>query len=362
VLNSKTQSDLFSNTALAYIWDDHDYLGNDSEGEGEGRDAALESFRIGFPYYEPLPASLNTMSKEVSPYHAFTIGTVRFIISDLRSEATAASIYSQEQKEWLYNEIANSTMYDFVVWISSKPWIGPEKEDDAWWGHAQDRAELSEHIVQTVTKQNLIALSSDAHMVGFDDGRNTYYGENSSSVSFPILQSGPLDRLGSTKGGPFSDGCHTVKYERNFQYSTIEFQMPTATNEEACIEIKSGTFSKKLCGAIFGSKENAGGGSCSESTLSGGSIALISISGILLLLSMIAACCYFERMEAVKVSAILICSFFFPLIAGFGIPLAMGVKQFDTFTILLISFLQMLTTFCFIYLWARNNKNKSTTE
>jgi uncharacterized membrane protein YhaH (DUF805 family) len=362
VLQSKPQAQLFSSTALVYMWDDHDYLGNDSEGEGAGREAALESYRTGFPFYEPLPASLNTTSKEVSPYHAFTIGTVRFLISDLRSESNVDSIYSQEQKTWLYNEIANSTEYDFVVWITSKPWIGPDGDDDAWWGQPQDRAELSQHIVQTVTKQNLIALSADAHMIGFDDGRNTYYGSSSSNVSFPILQSGPLDRLGSAKGGPFSDGCFTTKYERNSQYSTIEFQMPTDTNEEACLVIKTDFFEKKLCGNIFGSTASAGTGSCSASTLSGGSISLLSISGILLVLSMVATCCFLERLEAVKVSAFLIFSFFVPLIAGFGIPLAMGVSQYETFTILLISFLQMLVTFMFISVWSRRNKTESDSD
>jgi uncharacterized membrane protein YhaH (DUF805 family) len=359
VLQSKPQAQLFSSTALAYIWDDHDYLGNDSEGEGAGRQAALESYRIAFPFYEPLPASLNSTSKEVSPYHAFTIGTVRFVISDLRSESNADSIYSQEQKTWLYNEIANSTEYDFVVWITSKPWIGPDGGDDAWWGKPNDRAELSQHIVQTVTKQNFIALSADAHMIGFDDGRNTYYGISPSNVSFPILQSGPLDRLGSDKGGPFSEGCFTTKYERNSQHSTIQFQMASDTSEEACLIIKTDFFEKKLCGNIFGSTASAGTGSCSASMLSGGSIALLSISGILLVVSMVALCSFLERLEAVRVSAILICSFFIPLIAGFGIPLAMGVSQYDTFTILLISFLQMLVTSMFISVWARRSKTKS---
>jgi hypothetical protein len=51
-------------------------------------------------------------------------------------------------------------------------------------------------------------------------------------------------------------------------------------------------------------------------------------------------------------SVIMILAFFVSLIAGFGIPLAMGVSQWDTFAILLVALLQMLFTFIFIVVWS----------
>lgn len=159
------------------------------------------------PYYAPLPSSN-------SAYHAFTIGSVRFIISDLRSEANDLSIFSDQQKEWLIGELSQSDKFDFVVWVTSKPWIEESNDDalsDAWKGYPADRRELSTIISTMIPKKNLIAISADAHMVAFDDGSNTYYGgdsaenttpPNQSAIqSFPILQSGPLDRLASFKGG-----------------------------------------------------------------------------------------------------------------------------------------------------------------
>ena len=108
VLGSAAQANLFANTALSVMWDDHDWLGNNKLGyDAPGRAAALESYRIGFPYHDPLPSN-NSM------YHAFTIGTVRFVISDLRSERTADAMYSDEQRAWLFNEIAQADQYDFV--------------------------------------------------------------------------------------------------------------------------------------------------------------------------------------------------------------------------------------------------------
>jgi len=364
VLSSPSQQALFQSTSLSIMWDDHDYLGNDSQGYEEGREAALTSYTLGFPHYMPLPASqLNTTTADmaVPPYHAFTIATVRFIISDLRSESTAESIYSEQQKEWLYEELRNSTQYDFVVWVSTKPWIGPVKpEDDSWSGQSQDRAELSDFISREVTKQNLLAISADAHMVAFDNGSNTYYGtDNSSTSSFPLLQSGPLDRLGSTKGGPFSDGCYTVKYERNHQFSTLDFEFDE--EGEACIQVTSyrisGTsrnviLSKRLCGEIFGSSENEGSGSCESPTLSTGSIALVSISGVMAICGIMSVCYFFTRCEATKIAVMVTVAFFITLVAGFGIPLAMGVSQYSTFAVLMVLLIQMIFTLVFIVVWS----------
>lgn len=47
-------------------------------------------------------------------------------------------------------------------------------------------------------------LAGDAHMVALDDGTNSGYGP--SGKGFPVLHASALDRPGSVKGGPYSDG------------------------------------------------------------------------------------------------------------------------------------------------------------
>ena len=224
VLASQKQRSLWSNIPIAYMWDDHDWLDNNSGGDPSqpGFDAALRSYTLAFPHYEPLPSkewnskmyqnnnmtstvpALDSEPTTVGMYHAFTIGTVRFIVSDLRSEATNGHIYSSIQRDWLFEELQQSAQYDYVVWASTKPWNG-EREDgsDTWAGYDDDRRELSNHIDKVVTKRNLLAVSADAHMIAFDDGSHTYYGGediggSESSIiegkeSFPILQTGPLE-------------------------------------------------------------------------------------------------------------------------------------------------------------------------
>ena len=49
-------------------------------------------------------------------------------------------------------------------------------------------------------------VSGDAHMVAIDDGTNSDYASGG-GAGFPVLHAAALDRPGSVKGGPYSDGA-----------------------------------------------------------------------------------------------------------------------------------------------------------
>jgi len=372
VMGSPTQAALLSKTGLVSQWDDHDFLGNESRGycplesmECQGRKAALSSYQIALPHYSPLPGD--------ATYQAFTIGTVRFIVSDLRSEQSEEAIYSEVQKAWLVDELSRADDFDFVVWVTPAPWIGQAKEDDNWFNFPNDRAELSDYISQTLGgesgPQNLLALSADAHMVAFDDGRNTYYGQEqmprSDARSFPMLMSGPLDRLGSAKGGPFSEGCHAIEYERNHQYSTLDFVFaPHESNgdgkERACIEIRSfqikgsskhEIFSKRLCDKIFQGTEESGTGSCVTSSFSTLTLAVITASGAVYIIFVIMSCRLIDKkFEASKVSFMVFVSLVSQYGAGIFIPHLGMAKNIEILPIAIIALAYSLTVGLF-FLW-----------
>lgn len=300
VMGSFRQRNLWANTPLAYSWDDHDWMGNNSdenEKEPGARDSALRSYQWLFPHYPLVTLEQNQSVanhfNEINPvpiYHAFTIGSVRFVLTDLRSESNSERMFTDAQREWLYDQLRLADQYDFLVLINSKPWIGEtELGEDNWMGVPDERLQLS-NLLSSLKARNVLAVSSDAHMVGFDNGRNTYYGDQAVDgdiFSFPILQSGPLDRSGSTKGGPFSDGCHTTKFERNNQYSIISFESARDLNPP-CLRIQSlsgedTVLDKRLCGEIYsqipidGSKQ----GSCDAQVLSKPSLALTSTNVVI---------------------------------------------------------------------------------
>jgi hypothetical protein len=49
-------------------------------------------------------------------------------------------------------------------------------------------------------------LSGDAHMLGIDDGTNSDYADGG-GAGFPVMHAAALDRRGSIKGGPYSEGA-----------------------------------------------------------------------------------------------------------------------------------------------------------
>lgn len=365
VLGSDSQRELYSKVPIAYLWDDHDWMGNDS-GEAEkevgARETALESYQIAFPHH---PLALQ--GDAVPIYHAFTIGTIRFIITDLRSEANSTNIYSAEQRDWLFNELSQADKYHFVIWASSKPWIGKtDLGDDNWTGQPNDRSDLSSWISTALAEtQNLLVVSSDAHMLAFDDGSNTYYGNSTGNVSsFPILQSGPMDRLGSTKGGPYTDGCYTIEKQRNHQYSTISFE---TNGTEPCLEItmysnEDVVMTRTLCGKIF-QEASPGTGTCSASAFSSSSYAMLGVSVAICVLVAIAACYYLGVWQGLLVSTIVVVFLLATLLSAL-VPVAQGISQWDVNAVLIISIVQMVTVslYCGYWFYLLSKENKKDEE
>jgi hypothetical protein len=103
--------------------DDHDYCDNDSTGTCTSREASHEAYRAYVPHY-PLSSVNNTLSQPYfkngsSPgvYQAFTIGRVRVIMTDLRSEAIPGiQMYSDAQRQWFLHELTLASNYSLVIW------------------------------------------------------------------------------------------------------------------------------------------------------------------------------------------------------------------------------------------------------
>eukprot|EP00956_Cyclotella_meneghiniana_P028036 scaffold64327_cov74-Cyclotella_meneghiniana.AAC.10 len=274
VMGSNSQRLLYMRTIFAYTWDDHDWLGNNQGAEnGEAADVAKQSYTLGIPHYElgAIESGVSQEEETAAKYQAFTIGTVRFVISDLRSESFkstedfAGQVYSEAQKNWLYNELSQADNYDFIIWVTSRPWTDPDEiGSDSWGGFVNDRDDLSRYIASTIGAgpRNLLVLSGDNHMVAYDDGSSTDYSNQTEQPGgFPLFHSGPLTNFGSgitdfiePQENYFTDGCYAINSEVNHQFSTVEFSFGT----QPCVELKSYAensdnviFQTKLCGEIM---------------------------------------------------------------------------------------------------------------
>ncbi|MDH4146444.1 MAG: alkaline phosphatase family protein, partial [Acidimicrobiia bacterium] len=194
------QSALYRSVPIAYVWDDHDFGGDAAVGSSAGRPAAWAAYRENVPHY-PLRSGA-----EGPIYQAFTIGRVRFVLLDTRSERDpeAGSLLGEDQLRWLMDELLSARdTHALTVLASSIPWIAPaEPGSDNWGGFAAERERIGAFLADNDIS-NLVMVAGDAHMIALDDGTNTGYG---GAEGFPLLHVGALDRPGSVKGGPYSHG------------------------------------------------------------------------------------------------------------------------------------------------------------
>jgi phosphodiesterase/alkaline phosphatase D-like protein len=220
VLSHPVQGALYRNVPVAYMWDDHDYCGNDTNTTAVGRDTARAVYKERVPHY-PLGSAGGTMAQ------AFTIGRVRFIMTDLRSAAGASTAKESAsktklgtaQKAWFKQELitARDGGFPLIVWVCPDPWIAPAQVgDDSWAGHATERTEIA-NFLRDNHISNLVLLSGDMHGLAYDDGTNSDYATGG-GAPVTVLHAAALTSEGSAKGGPYTAG----PFPGNQQYGILE--------------------------------------------------------------------------------------------------------------------------------------------
>lgn len=199
-LSAPAQAALYREVPVGYVWDDHDYGPNDAGADSPTRIAARRAYRASVPHPPLVTGRDGTIN------HAFTVGRVRFVLTDTRSERTDAALLGKAQEDWLLGELADADRYAVVVWVNPVPWIAPDDPTrDDWGAHADERRRIADAIAAAGV-DNLIMVSGDAHMVAIDDGTNSDY-STTGRGGFPVLHAAALDRPGSVKGGPYSEGA-----------------------------------------------------------------------------------------------------------------------------------------------------------
>ena len=211
VLTSPRQSAMVRAMPLAYVWDDHDFGPNDADGTSPSKPAAFAVYRQFVPHY-----TLGTPDN-LSVNQAFTIGRVRFIVTDTRSsrspgdepDASKRTMLGSAQLGWLEQELKASVDHALVVWVNTVPWITRRKGNtDGWERYGQERQRLADLIAGLGLSRRMVMLSGDAHMVAMDDGTNSNYatGAAPGQPAFPVVHAAPMDRTTSEKGGPYTNG------------------------------------------------------------------------------------------------------------------------------------------------------------
>ena len=209
VLNQPNESAMYRSMAVAYMWDDHDFCGDNSDGTSIGRDTVRTVYQERAPHY-PIAANVGgTMAQ------AFTIGRVRVILTDQRSasdppetrESPTKTRLGAAQKAWFKQELidARDAGWPLILWVSTAPWIAPALlGDDTWGGYATERTEIA-NFIRDNRITNLVMLAGDMHALAYDDGTHSDYATGG-GAPFPVLHAAALTAPGEIKGGPYTAG------------------------------------------------------------------------------------------------------------------------------------------------------------
>ena len=217
VMASTTQSALYQNTPVAYMWDDHDYGGNNTDESSPSAEAAQAMYRHCVPHHE-------LENEHGAIYHSFVIGRVKFVMTDNRSyrdpvtkpDTSEKTMLGAEQKAWLLQELLTGKQENVLtVWVNSVPWIS-SWDLDTWAGFSNERREISNFIEANEIK-NIAMIGGDAHILAIDDGRHNRFGDKQTAL-FPVIHAGPLDGYPTYRGGPYSQLAH----QRSGHYGLME--------------------------------------------------------------------------------------------------------------------------------------------
>lgn len=201
VLTAPAQAALYRSVPIAYVWDDHDFSGNDGDAASASRPAARAAYERAVPHYG--------LVDDVTINQAFSVGGVRIVLLDTRSARVPGStMLGADQLAWLEDELVSSAAgHDLVVVVSPTPWIAAaDGGADTWGGFPAERAGLAD-VIAANDLGNVVIVGGDAHMVAIDDGSNSDY-STAGGAAVPVLHGGALDRPGSEKGGPYSEGTY----------------------------------------------------------------------------------------------------------------------------------------------------------
>jgi phosphodiesterase/alkaline phosphatase D-like protein len=253
VLRSPQQSALHRAAPIVYVFDDHDYGFDDSDGTSITKLAVQRVYRERVPHYPlPLTAVPPGTAPGTAPIgpiaQAFTVGRVRVIVTDTRSERTpqrsliaaTRTMLGQAQRQWLVDELqrAADDKVPLIFWANTVPWITKEdpRTQHGWQPYARERAEIAGTIARLGLTTRLIMLSGDAHMAAIDDGTNSNYVEGTApgTRGFVVMHAAPFSRFPRTKGGPYSHGRST----RNHQFGWVEVR---DTGDDVTVQLSART-------------------------------------------------------------------------------------------------------------------------
>jgi len=234
VLSKPRLAKFLKQTPIAYVWDDHDYCGNDSDSSYAGKVNARKVYHEYVPHY-PLAFGSDTTSPIAQ---SFTVGRIHFILTDLRSERYPGHIMKASQRAWFESECLYARDHNLMIaWMSTYSWSGVGT--DNWAAFSLERTSINDFLYCN-NIQNLFILSGDAHMLAIDNGTHANFSTNTCpAYNYPIFQAAALNQNGSFKGGIYSEGGYFMNPNNTFgQFGRVIVSDESTSLDSICIDFE----------------------------------------------------------------------------------------------------------------------------
>jgi hypothetical protein len=172
---------------ITYIWDDHDFGGNDSNRTAASNPAANQVYRECVPHY-PLAGGSTGI------YQSWQVGRVLYVATDSRSfrdpnsdpQKPSKTLLGTGQKVWFENLLttARDSGAEALVWQSSSRWIGG---DDTWSSFLHEQDEMVQMFGDTGWLDRMAFMTADEHALSICSGPYNPYGH------FPMFMFASMD-------------------------------------------------------------------------------------------------------------------------------------------------------------------------
>ncbi len=176
---------LLAEASVLAVWDDHDYVGNNTDGTAPGRVTALEAFT---EYWANPSYGIDSTPGVFTTY---AYGDVEiFLIDDRYYRGLDNSITGDDQELWLFDALLTSTA-TFKLLLSGSQFT-LEGTNDSWQFYPEAQTRLREHIADNDI-EGVVLLSGDVHRSEFRVLPPAFGG-----YPLPELTSSPMARSNSS--------------------------------------------------------------------------------------------------------------------------------------------------------------------
>lgn len=217
VLLQPNQEVLSRSVNFVKMVDDHDFLGNDSDGTSKPTERAnfAQVYREREPHY-PLEDS-------IAPWHAQLLGRVLIVTTDSRcysspntdADLPGKTMWGEAQKLWLLQTIA-TTAAKFIILQTSRQWLRTYGED-TWSVFDTERQEIIQMLEGLGWLNRMCMVYADRHAFHLQKQDHQFGG-------FPVITAAPLDAAGGDPLLDYPDGVPDQPGDSTSQYGTIDIE------------------------------------------------------------------------------------------------------------------------------------------